>query len=176
MPIYFSSELIYTNNIHLPHDHNPVLPEILENHKFYPFSIVWGCTYHWSSHLVWEVLYSRCKTSHLWTTHPYQGDCYHLTEWGHAQLWHVFDSSSCTFWLVKNTLSPPTKISYSTANIHLHTMSLNVYKNTTSRFCYIHLRSPQLFSSICLLPLQHCMVLFVTSFAPTSITFKKLWT
>lgn len=110
---------------------------------------------------------------------PYQGDCYHLTEWGHAQLWYVFDSSSCTFWLVKNTLSPPTKISYSTANTHLHTMSLNiylVYKNTTSRFCYIHLRSPQLFSSICLLPLQHCMVLFVTSFAPTSITFKKLWT
>ena len=73
---------------------------------------------------------------------PYQGECYHLTEWGHAQLWYI---SSCIFWLMKNTLSPPTKLSYLTANIHLHAISLNIYlvsKNTTSRFCYIYLRSP----------------------------------
>ena len=37
MLIYFSSEPIYTNNIHLPHDHDPVLPQILESHKFCPF-------------------------------------------------------------------------------------------------------------------------------------------
>ena len=34
---YFLSEPFYTNNIHLPHDHDPVLPEILGNPKFYPF-------------------------------------------------------------------------------------------------------------------------------------------
>ena len=37
MLVYFSLEPFYTNEIHLPHEHDPVPPEILENTKFYPF-------------------------------------------------------------------------------------------------------------------------------------------
>ena len=37
MLVYFSLESFYTNNIHLAHNHDPVLPEILKNLKFYPF-------------------------------------------------------------------------------------------------------------------------------------------
>lgn len=35
MLLFFSSELFYTNNIHLPHNHDPVPPKILENPKFF---------------------------------------------------------------------------------------------------------------------------------------------
>ena len=37
MLIYFSSAPFYTDNVHLPHDHNPVPPEIQKNLKFFPF-------------------------------------------------------------------------------------------------------------------------------------------
>lgn len=37
MLIYFSSALFYTNNVHLPHDHDPILPEIHKNPKFFRF-------------------------------------------------------------------------------------------------------------------------------------------
>jgi hypothetical protein len=37
MLIYFSSAPFYTDNIHLPHNHNPVPPEIQGNPKFFPF-------------------------------------------------------------------------------------------------------------------------------------------
>ena len=37
MLIYFSSVPFYTDNVHLPHDHFPIPPEIQENTKFFPF-------------------------------------------------------------------------------------------------------------------------------------------
>ena len=37
MLVYFSSEPFYTDNVHMPHNHDPVPPEILENPKFYLF-------------------------------------------------------------------------------------------------------------------------------------------
>ena len=37
MLVYFSSPPFYTDNVHLPHDHSPVPPEIQKNHKFFPF-------------------------------------------------------------------------------------------------------------------------------------------
>ena len=37
MLIYFSSAPFYTDNVHLPHNHFPVPPEIQENPKFFPF-------------------------------------------------------------------------------------------------------------------------------------------
>ena len=37
MLIYFSSAPFYTDNVHLPHDHIPIPPEIQKNPKFFPF-------------------------------------------------------------------------------------------------------------------------------------------
>jgi hypothetical protein len=37
MLIYFSSAPFYTDNVHLPHDHDPVPSKILTNPKFFPF-------------------------------------------------------------------------------------------------------------------------------------------
>ena len=37
MLVYFLSPPFYTDNIHLPHDHDPVPPEILGNLKYFPF-------------------------------------------------------------------------------------------------------------------------------------------
>ena len=37
MLIYFSSPPFYTDNVHLPHDHSPIPPEIQINPKFFPF-------------------------------------------------------------------------------------------------------------------------------------------
>ena len=35
--MYFSSPPFYTDNVHLPHDHSPIPPEIQKNPKFFPF-------------------------------------------------------------------------------------------------------------------------------------------
>ena len=37
MLVYFSSPPFYSNNVHLPHDHSPIPPEIQKNPKFFPF-------------------------------------------------------------------------------------------------------------------------------------------
>ena len=57
---------------------------------------------------------------------PYQGEHYHLTEQGHAQLWYVSDLSYSIFQLMV-ILAPPKKMNYSTSNMHLHATLLSVY-------------------------------------------------
>ena len=37
MLIYFLSLPFYTDNVHLPHDHSPIPPDIQNNPKFFPF-------------------------------------------------------------------------------------------------------------------------------------------
>ena len=58
---------------------------------------------------------------------PYWGERYHLSEWGHAQFWYVSTSSSYSIFQLTVILAPPTRMNYSTSNMHLHTMLLSVY-------------------------------------------------
>ena len=178
MLIYFSSEPFYVDNIHLPHDHDHVLPEFLENTKFYPFfkdalgaidgmyiscnstaedqqvvcdhngsltqnclaicsfntsfciylvvgegsiwlHYIWGCTYHWSSHLAWEVLSSRFRISHLWITH-----CF-LLGWILPPHRVGLCPTSVCLWSIK---------------LHFSANEYLVSWNGALRFCYTHLK------------------------------------
>ena len=187
MLVYFSLEPFYIDNIHLPHNHNPVPPEILKNPKFYPFfkdalgtingthincnstaedqqaahdckgSLTQNCLaicsfdmrflYIFSG---WEgatsdsTMFEDAHITDLPILHgkyylvdtgfpicdslivPYRGEHYHLAEWGCTQLWYVSTSSYSIFQLMV-ILAPPTRMNYSTSNMHLHTMLSSVY-------------------------------------------------
>ena len=237
MLVYFSLEPFYTDNIHLPHDHDPVLPEILKNPKIYLFfkdtlGTIDGTHINWNSTAEdwqaahnhkgsltqnclaicsfdmrflyifgsWEgaasdsTMFEDVHITDLPILHakyylvdagfpicdslivPYQGEHYHLAGWGCAQLWYVSASSYSIFQLTV-ILAPPIRMNYSTSDMHLHTTLSSVYLvswNSTSRFCYTHLKSTWLFRHVCLLPLQHCTTSFVTSIPLISMTFKRL--
>ena len=188
MLVYFSLEPFYTDNVHLPHNHDPVLPEILKNPKFYLFfkdtlgtidgthincnstaedwqavcnhkgSLTQNCLTICSFNMRflyifsgWEgaasdsTMFEDAHITDLPILHgkyyladagfpicnslivPYRGECYHLAEWGRTQLWYVSASSSYSIFQLTVILAPPTRMNYSTSDMHLHATLLSIY-------------------------------------------------